>query len=150
MKAAAVEASSQKPGARLIFVRVLCLLSPLVISPLVIAPVLTLFLVVFGVIKSEWGSIVVTMMFGIFSALFIAGPIVLGVVILMLPFLRRPRLGLGLVVATTALSTIAYALPLNGEFENMPSPGGMARLLVFALTSAAICWRLTKRWHSPE
>jgi len=93
-----------------------------------------------------------------FGAMFFGAPLALGAIVLMIPFLWRPRLSLSLVLATTALSVIAAKLlgsniQLLEEFSIDQSleefSMDIAIMLALSLTSAAICWRLTKRWHSP-
>ena len=137
----------------LVVVRVLCLLSALVIGPFIGATLVTVVTFVapetFGVDPVD--ASMAFAMWGIltFGAMFFGVPLALGAIVLMIPFLWRPRLSLLLVLATTALSVIAAKL-LGSHHQSLEEfSTDIAILLALSLTSAAICWRLTKRWHSP-
>ncbi len=146
----------------LVFVRILCLLSALVIGPFIGATITTVVTFVapetFGAAPVDASMALAMWAMFTFGAMFFGAPLALGAIVLMIPFLWRPRLSLSLVLATTALSVIAAKLlgsniQLLEEFSIDQSleefSMDIAIMLALSLTSAAICWRLTKRWHSP-
>ncbi len=137
----------------LVFVRILCLLSALVIGPFIGATLVTVvtFVAPETIGATPLDADMALVMWGLvtFGAMFFGVPLALGAIVLMIPFLWLPHLSLSLVLATTALSVIAAKL-LGPNLQSLEEFSiDIAILLALSLTSAAICWRLTKRWHSP-
>ena len=138
-------------GMARVFARLAALLVSIVLGPLV-AAVLVVLLLLAGVRPEEIGI----------SPLAVSGPTLVGGVLLCaipaallcalasLPFITRERISLtgALIVATgSALATLVFVSERSPEIVLVSE--AMPVTIILALVSAAVCWRATKRWHSP-
>lgn len=138
-------------GMARVFARLAALLVSIVLAPLV-AAVLVVLLLLAGVRPEEIGI----------SPLAVSGPTLVGGVLLCaipaallcalasLPFITRERISLtgALIVATgSALATLVFVSERSPEIVLVSE--AMPVTIILALVSAAVCWRATKRWHSP-
>ncbi|MDB5507609.1 MAG: hypothetical protein JWL93_78 [Hyphomicrobiales bacterium] len=147
-------ATQTRPPSRGLLARSLCLFGALFVGPWIGATLAMLaFIAMPGIFDAPAppDELLGFWLVSLLGALIVGGPIALGALVLMLPFWRRPSLSLPLVLTATFVSTLVCGLWASSHrsFGDTLFSGGMAAFLLLSTASAALYWRLTKRWHSP-
>lgn len=140
-------------GFGLIIRRLLAMAISLFLGP-AIAALLTLGATVFiepGVIEMRTTEVILgTAVVMIFAATTMGLPIAAMAMLIGLLFIAAERITLGATLAVTAIATLAWSIVSSErDLVEMLTTEGLYIWLTLALTTAAICWRLTKRLHSP-
>ena len=140
-------------GFGLIVRRLLAMVISLVLGP-AIAALLSLgatILIEPGVIETRTTEVILgTAVVTIFAAMMMGLPIVSLAMLIGLLFIAAERITLGATLAVTAIATLAWSIVSSErDLVEMLTTEDLYIWLTLALTTAAICWRLTKRLHSP-